>query len=162
MNQALTKLTTLAAVVSLALVASCGGSGPSEQDDSPEAEAFRFRNAVMEIAAYKATRIGGMHREEIPLDEDEFVESTRDLANVAGMVTDGFMPESPVADSRAMPEIWENWEDFEQQAQAFQDAAEALADTAEQQGFEAARTMVQDTLGTCGDCHRAYRASEDE
>ncbi len=103
-----------------------------------------------------------MHREEIPLDEELFVESTRDLANAAGMMLDGFMTEGIVEPSRATPEIWENWEDFEQQAQAFQEAAEMLADTAEQQGFEAARSLAQDTIGMCGDCHRPYRASEAE
>lgn len=163
MKEAFPKLMAAGAVASLVVVAACGGSGGApELDDSPEAQAFRYRNAVMEIAAYKATRIGGMHREEIPLDEDVFVESTRDLAAVSGMMLEGFMPEGAVGPSRAMPAVWENWDDFEQNAQAFQDAAEMLAATAEQEGFEAARGLVQPMLGTCGDCHRTYRASEEE
>lgn len=163
MKEAFPKLMTVGAVASLVVVAACGGSGGApELDDSPEAEAFRYRSAVMEIAAYKAVRIGGMHREEIPLDEDVFVDSTQDLAAVSAMMLEGFMPEGAVGPSRAMPEVWENWSDFEQKAQAFQDAVEMLATTAEQEGFEAARGLVQPMLGTCGDCHRAYRASEEE
>lgn len=160
MNAAFTKLTTAATVASLALVAACGGSGAPELEESPEAEAYLYRNGVMEVAAYKARLIVGMAREEIPLDEARFVQATQDLAAVSGMVLEGFMPEGLVGPSRAEPAIWENWEDFEQKAQAFNEAAEMLAQTAEQGGFEAARGLAQDTVGTCSDCHSPYRASE--
>lgn len=157
------KLATIAAVSTLALVASCGGSGGSaELGETPEGEAFLYRDAVMQVAEYKAMRLAGMAREEIPLDEEVFVKSAQDLADISGMVTEGFMPEGLVEPSRASPDIWENWDDFEAQAQSFQEQAAMLAETAEQEGFEAARGMVQDTLGTCGDCHRPYRVSEAE
>lgn len=161
MNGALTKLTTAAAVASLAFVAACGGSGTAELEDTPEAQAYLYRNGVMEIAAYKARIIAGMHREQIPLDEEQFVQATQDLAAVSGMLLDGFMPEGLVPPSRAEPELWENWQDFEQKARAFQEAAEMLAQTAEAQGFEAARGLVQSTVGTCSDCHSPYRASDE-
>lgn len=157
------KLMRLAAVPMLALVASCGGTGGADDiGETPEGEAFLYRDAVMQIAEYKAGRLAGMAREEIPLDEEVFVKSAQDLAAVSDMVVEGFMPEGIVEPSRATSDIWDNWSDFEAKAQAFQDQAAMLAETAEQEGFEAARGLVQDTLSTCGDCHRPYRASEAE
>ncbi len=157
MKEAFTKLTLAGALGSLALVAGCGGGGEAELEARGRSLSLAQRGH-----GRPAVRSGGMHREEIPLDEDVFVESTQDLAAVSGMMLEGFMPEGLVPPSRAMPEIWENRADFEQKAQAFQDAAEMLAQTAEQEGFEAARGLVQPMLGTCGDCHRVSRASEEE
>jgi cytochrome c556 len=147
-----------AAVLSFLLLSACGGQGGGGADaDTPEGQAFMYRDSVMTILANKMGTIGGMAREEIPLDEAVFTKAVNDLTSVAGMVTEGFMPEGIPSGSRSLPEIWTNWGDFEQKAQDLQTAAQGLADAVSSGGFAAAQGLVQGTAGTCGGCHRMYR-----
>jgi cytochrome c556 len=163
MKKTFTRIASIGAVVALGLtVASCGGGGgQAELDDSPEAQAFRFRQAVMRVIAQKMVPLGGMSRGDIEVDEALFTKSATDVATMAGMATEGFMPQGVPAGSRSMPAIWENWSDFEQKAQDFQQAAQALADAAESGGFQAAQGLVQPLAQTCGGCHRTYRERDE-
>jgi cytochrome c556 len=163
MKKKFSRIATIGAVFALGLtVASCGGGGGEPAvDDSPEAQAFRFRQAVMRVTAHKMVPLGGMARGDVPVDEALFTKSATDVATMAGMSTEGFMPEGVPAGSRSMPAIWENWSDFEQKAQDFQRAAQALADAAESGGFEAAQGLVQPLAQTCGGCHRTYRERDE-
>jgi cytochrome c556 len=52
--------------------------------------------------------------------------------------------------------------DFQQKAADLQSAAQALADAATQNGFEAAKGMVQAVGTSCGACHRPYRRRQEE
>jgi cytochrome c556 len=143
-------------VLAASLLTACGGGGMAE-DDSPEGQAFQFRDAVMHLLAAKMGTIGGMAREEIPLDEAVFDKAVNDLAALSGMVTEGFMPEGIPAGSRSLPDVWTNWSDFQQKAQDLESAADGLAAAVESGGFAAAKGMVQGTAQTCGGCHRSYR-----
>jgi cytochrome c556 len=145
-----------ASVVSALAACSGGGTGPTIPD-TPEGRAFEFRSAVMEAIYWKMAQVGGMADGEIPVDEQAFREHARDLAALAGMVTDGFIPNSAIEGSAALPEIWTNLADFQAKAADFENAATSLANAAEQSGFEAAKGMVQSVRGTCGACHRPYR-----
>jgi cytochrome c556 len=158
------KLTTLGALLSLFFVAGCGqsGGGAGAEDDSPEANAFRYRQAVMRIAANKMALLGNMARGDAPVDDAAFRKAAADLAVVAGMVEEGFMPEGAVAGSATLPETWSNWSDFTQKAGELESAAAALAAATASGGFQAGQAMVQSTAGTCGGCHRAYRQRDEE
>jgi cytochrome c556 len=161
MKMTLERIASIGAVVALGLAAAgCSGGGEAV-DDSPEGEAYMYRDAVMHAIAHKMGSLGGMARGEITVDEDQFVKDATDLGVLAGMATEGFMPQGTPAGSRAMPEIWENWDDFQQKAQAFEDAAQSLSDAAESGGFMAAQGLVQPVAQTCGGCHRTYRAPEE-
>lgn len=158
MKKPFSSLTMVGAVLSLLVLSACGGGGAPADADTPEGQAFQFRQAVMRVAANKMAMIGGMAREEIPLDEAAFTKATADLAVIAGMITEGFMPEGVPTGSQALPEIWSDWADFEQKAADVDNAAAGLAAAAESGGFAAAQGLVQGTAGTCGGCHRTYRA----
>ncbi|HEX7080493.1 MAG TPA: cytochrome c [Gammaproteobacteria bacterium] len=155
------RIAAAGAFIGMAMLAGCGGGGPAEVEDTPEGEAFVFRDAVMHAVAYKMTPIGGMARGEIPVDDAVFRKAASDVATLSGMLLEGFMPQGIPAGSRATPDIWMNWTDFEQRAKAFQDAAQAVAEAAESGGVEAARDLVRPLLDTCGGCHRTYRAPEE-
>jgi len=153
---------TIASVLSVLALSACGSGAPEVDTTTPEGQAYVFRESVMTILAAKMTTIGGMAREEIPLDEAVFTKSVNDLAAVSGMLPEGFMPEGMPPGSRALPEIWSNWADFQQKAADLQNAAQGLADAVETGGFAAAQGLVQSTAGTCGGCHRTYRAPDEE
>jgi cytochrome c556 len=146
-----------ASLVSLLLVA-CGGATQAPVDDTPEGAAFQYRQAVMRGIAYKVAQARAMAQGETPANDATFAKNASDIAALAGMVTEGFIPNSAVAGSAALPDVWTNMSDFQQKAADLQNAAQALATAASSQGFEAAKGMVQAVGQTCSACHRPYRA----
>jgi cytochrome c556 len=157
-------LSIMGALLSLTLMSACGqgqapaGGGASAVDpESPEGRAFLYRQSIMRVAAYKSATIGAMARGEVPVDEAAFAKAVNDLAAVAGMMAEGFMPQGAPEGSRALPEIWTNWADFETKADALVTAAQGLADATRTGGFAAGSPLVQSTAGNCGGCHRTYR-----
>jgi cytochrome c556 len=155
--------TLLGASVVPFLLISCGGAAPQATvPDTPEGAAFEFRTGLMEVIAYKVAQARGMAQGEIPVDEAVFKKHASDVAALAGMVVEGFIPNSAIEGSAALPEIWTNMADFQAKAADFQNAAQALADAANQNGFEAAKGMVQAVGQSCGGCHRPYRRRQEE
>lgn len=153
---------TLLGVSFVSLLASCGGGGTAQApvDDSPAGQAFQYRRAVMQSIAYKVGQIRGIAQGEIAGDQATFVKHATDVAALGAMIPEGFIPNSAVAGSAALPEVWTNMADFQAKSMALANAAQALA-TAAQSNFESAKGMVQSVGGTCGDCHRPYRRRQE-
>jgi cytochrome c556 len=104
------------------------------------------------------THLNDLAEGKIPADAADLAKSARDLAALGAMLPDGFIPNSgSVAGSAAQPAVWENWNDFQMKANDLQTKAQALADAAAANGFDAAKGMVAEVRGTCGACHRPYR-----
>ena len=149
---------TLLGASLISLLAACGvGGGAAPVDDSPEGLAVQYRQSVMRSLAYKVAAVRAMASGEVPVDEAKFRKDTADVAALAGMLPEGFIPSSSATASNANPEVWTNMADFQQKAADLKNAADALAATAASQGFEAAKGMVQAAGSTCGACHRVYR-----
>lgn len=134
-----------------------GGQAVVPEDDSPEFQAFEFRTGLMDAISWKVGRLRAMAMGEIPVDNAVALKDARDTAAIAGMLPEGFIPNSAVEGSAALPEIWMNFSDFQQKAADLRSAATALADATEAQGFDAAKGMVQAVGQACGACHRPYR-----
>jgi len=134
-----------------------GGQAAAPEDDSPEYQAFEFRTGVMHAVSWKVGKLNGMAQGEIPVDDAAALKNARDVASLAGMMTEGFIPNSAVKGSAALPEVWTNFSDFTQKAADLQNAATALADAAQANGFESSKGMVKAVRDTCGGCHRPYR-----
>ena len=141
----------------VSILAACGGPAGPTVPETPEGAAFTFRTSLMETIAWKMTQVGGMVDGDIPGDDQAFRKHATDVAALAGMVPDGFIPNSAIEGSAALPEIWTNNADFQAKAADFKTAADALAAAAQQGGFESAKGMVQSVRQTCGGCHRGYR-----
>jgi cytochrome c556 len=146
-----------ACLVSMLAACGAGGGDAAAVDDSPEGQAVQFRQSVMRSLAYKVAAVRAMAAGEVPADEAKFRKDTADVAALAGMLPEGFIPSTSSTESNANPEVWTNMADFQQKAADLKNAADALAATAASQGFEAAKGMVQAAGSTCGACHRPYR-----
>ena len=119
---------TLLGAVLVAGLASCGGGGGERPlDDSPEGQAVQFRQSVMRSLGYKVAAVRAMASGEVPADEAKFRKDTADVAALAGMLPEGFIPSSSAAESNANPEVWTNMADFQQKAADLKNAADALA-----------------------------------
>ena len=161
------KIAMLASI--LLLLGACGQSGggggagaAAPADDSPEYQAFQFRDGAMHALAWKVGKLRAMAGGDIPVDNAAALKHARDTAALAGMLADGFIPNSIVKGSLALPEIWMNFSDFQQKANDLQTAATALADAAQANGFEASKGMVQAVGQSCGGCHRPYRKRDEK
>ena len=147
------------------LVVSCGGqkapAGAATLPDTPEAAAFNFRDGLMKTVQWKVGKLRAMAQGEVPVDEAFAKKSAHDVATLAGMITEGFIPNSIVPGSAATPEIWMNFPDFTQKAADLKTAAQALADAADQNGFEASKGLVDAVGKSCGGCHRPYRKRQE-
>lgn len=153
---------TTAAIGFAALVA-CGG--PSYDPNSPEGQAFELRHSIMEEAGERMELINNMAREQIPVDEAAFTEAAVELADLASRMPEGFEIESPLEASRSDPAIWSNKADFDSRMQMSIEATAALAEAAQNEGFESARALVvgnPTTSSTCSGCHNTYRLSDDD
>jgi cytochrome c556 len=156
-------LALIGAVLASMLVIGCsqggggGGAGAQAVDDSPEAVAFRYRQGLMRSIAWKVAQLRGMAAGEIPVNEEAFKKHANDVVILAGMIPEGFIPNSAVEGSAALPEIWTNMSDFRQKAVDFQTAAQGLATAANTGGSAAGQPLVQGVGQTCGGCHRPYR-----
>jgi cytochrome c556 len=153
---------TLLGVSFVSLLASCGGgTAQAPVDDSPEGQAFQYRRGVMQAVQYKMIQIRGIAQGEIAGDQAIFVKHANDLAALGAMIPEGFIPNSAVEGSAALPEVWTNTADFQAKSMALVNGAQSLASAA-QSNFESAKGMVQETVGgTCGDCHRPYRRRQE-
>lgn len=157
-------VTLLAALLVPLLVVSCGQAptpAAAVVDETPEGRAFAYRTALMETIAWKVAAARGMAQGEIPVDEAAFAKHARDVAALAGMITEGFIPNSAVEGSAALPEVWTNMADFQQKAMDMQAAAQAVADAAATNGFAAAKDLVGPLGQSCGGCHRPYRRRQE-
>jgi cytochrome c556 len=154
--------TVLGASLVSSLLVACGGGGTgTPADETPESAAFQYRRSVMQSIAYKVGQVRGMAQGEIPVNEAAFAKHASDVATLAGMIVEGFIPNSAVEGSAALPEVWTNTSDFQAKAADLQNAAQSLATAASQNGFESAKGMVQAVGQTCGGCHRPYRRRQE-
>jgi len=166
MKQVSSKLALLGVLFTSMFVIACsqggsGGGAAAVVDDSPEAVAFRYRQGLMRSIAWKVGQLRGMAAGDIPVDEAVFKKSANDLVTLAGMIPEGFIPNSAVEGSAALPDVWTNWSDFTQKATDLQTGAQGLADAANTGGFAAAQGLVQGVGQGCGGCHRPYRRRDE-
>jgi cytochrome c556 len=119
-----------------------------------------LRQGAFRVIGAANTRSRGIAQGEIAGDQATFVKHANDVAALGAMIPEGFIPNSAVEGSAALPVVWTNMAYFQAKSMALASAAQALA-TAAQRNFESAKGMVQSVGGTCGDCHRRYRRRQE-
>ncbi|MEM7442586.1 MAG: cytochrome c [Pseudomonadota bacterium] len=151
-----TRLAILSAVAVLAI-----GTGISVANAQSPTEIVEERQDHMKVFG-NAMRVTGLYLREDAATIEEVQEAVMPAAAIAPDMLSWF-PEGTevgVGDSRALPIIWEQWDDFSDIANASAQAmvsfeeAVALGDPA---NIGAALGQVGQT---CGTCHDTYRAEE--
>jgi len=133
--------------------------------ETPEYAAMEYRQGLMHVIAFKAGQVRGMASGDIPVDEALFVKSARDLAAAAAMLDEAFVAGSDsvsMPGSNALPDIWSDWDAFQERKTNLQTVTAAVAAQAQAGGFQAAQATAAEDIGpACGGCHRPYRQSVD-
>ena len=80
------------------------------------------------------------------------------MALTAREITQLFPPGSMTDQSKAKPEIWQKWPEFEADAKNFQAEAEKLRDAARSKNAAATEAVAKDFgRNACGTCHTPFR-----
>lgn len=132
---------------------------------SHEAEnpAVKARQAVMTLYAFNLGTLGAMAQEKMPYDANTAAMAAKNLAALSHLDISAMWPADTdnfsIDGTRALPDLWANFPDVGAKAQALQVAADAMAAAA---GTDLAslQAAMGPLGGACGDCHKAYRASE--
>ncbi|MBR9652417.1 c-type cytochrome [Thalassovita aquimarina] len=113
----------------------------------------KARMALMEEIKNATGVIGGMAKGKMAFDPDRAAAATAALQASAAQIADAF--EAPANDpkSEALPEIWENWDDFSAKADDLVRAASGM-ETGSLEGVQAGLGALG---ATCGGCHKSYR-----
>lgn len=118
---------------------------------SPEEKEFVFRDSLFRVIGHKASQLPEAKAKG---DQVAFKETAADIAYLAGMITEGFQIENNIYEnSRALPAIWEDFENFTNRANVLRDAAQSLADSGDMDSYDP-RKFGSDN---CGGCHRDHK-----
>jgi cytochrome c556 len=141
---------TALAFVALAAV---GALGVTAQDALSPEEAVAMRQELMKSNG--AVLQGGA----MDKTGDEAIAAAQTLVDNFTQLPDLFPEGSAIEGSRALPAIWENWEDFTAILDTAKGGAEAALAGAQAGDVDAYKAGLETVMGQCGACHEKYRAS---
>ena len=109
--------------------------------------------------------LGRMAKGEVDFDATAAQEAADAVNAAAVKVTDDALWEEgtdtmSIDDTRAMPAIWDNYEDFQEKGATLVAATEA-AQAAAGESLQAVQAAMGDLGRACGGCHEDYRQPED-
>jgi len=124
---------------------------------------IRDRHELMEAQGQEAENIN------TALNDSPMGVNTGVIQREAQMISDSahripslFPKGSTDPNSRALPVIWEKWDQFEQLAKQLQHDAESLSNAAGSGQNEQLQGKVQKMMGTCKSCHDQFRKPKDK
>jgi cytochrome c556 len=106
-------------------------------------------------AAAKAIK-GGMEQKDYATIETK----AKDIGNNMDKVVDLFPKGSTSEKSRALPAIWEKWDEFSKNPAKVKKAANEVAEAAKAKDDAALPAKVKALGDACGGCHKNFRAEE--
>lgn len=143
-------------VVAVAAVTGCAKLGMGKMNPD---EAIVARQALMKEQGAAMRSIS----EKVKAGQIEAIAADADKLESTSKKIPKLFPEGSVNanTSRAKPEIWQKWSEFEGYAKSLQTKASQLEKTAKTGNAQATQQMVAE-LGktTCGACHTAFRGPE--
>ena len=133
------------------------------QDPTPEQQAQRAtetRQSVFKLFSYNLGTISGMARGTVEFDAEIAERNARRIAAMAPMIPELFaaMDTSDFdVETEALPVIWEQFDLFQERAQALIDGANTFADVAA--GGDRMETLgaIRAFGANCGNCHETFR-----
>ena len=145
------KIAAGALVLAASLMATAGAGAV----DDP----IKVRQALMTSQGVHLGALGAIAKGEAPYTE---------LANghafavlrISGAITSVFPEGSGSGDTRAKPEIWEDWAKFEQAAADLEAAAAGMVEAAKTGDLAAIGAALGKVGGACGGCHKPFRKEQ--
>ncbi|MDX1706120.1 cytochrome c [Pseudidiomarina sp.] len=124
-------------------------------------KAVTYRQNALNVMYHNFKTMGDMIKGDVPFESEIFAERASDFAAMTAIPWAGFQVEGamPGTNTDALPEIWQNWDDFKQHYEQLQTDAQNLKQLAT---AGASRTELGQAVKTaaesCKGCHDDYRA----
>jgi cytochrome c556 len=134
-------------------------SGPIQAGEGGDvARAIEYRQSLMTILAWNMKPMGAMMKQKMPYDQAAFARHAQDLAAAAQLdLLAGFPMDSEGDDSDALPDIWLDFEGFQQKYKDLQSASNDLSQVAGSGDMAKIKPAFEALGKTCKACHRAYK-----
>lgn len=148
--------TAITALFSVGLV----GTASAEKHAFNDAEsAVDYRQSGLSMIRNNFVAMADMVKGEVPYDAEVFTQRANDLARLSYIPWQGFQVEGamPGNDTDALPEIWDNWDDFKERAESFISDTENLASVAAGGSLEDIKPVFMATAKNCKGCHDNYK-----
>ena len=120
-------------------------------------KAIKYRQGAFSVMGWNFGAIVDMIKGKRPYDQADFARRAQVIADVSQVPLEGFVTESHAGTTKARPDIWTNYADFEQKMKLMQDAADLLATTSLSGDYDASKRDVSVLGKTCKSCHDDYR-----
>lgn len=144
---------TFAVVALLAAFGLALAGGPALADADG---AFKYRQNVMKALAAHMGAAAAIVKGQVDV-KGQLAGHADAIAAIGKGTKDIFPKGSNVADSAALPAVWEKPDDFAKAVAAFEGASAKFASVAAGGDMQAAAAAFADVGKTCGGCHQAYR-----
>ncbi len=149
------KLVSIAAIAAVAATAVyAGGHGGNP--------AVKARQAHMQLYAFNLGILGGMVQEKTEYNAEMATTAAADLAALAALTQANYWPEGTSSEdlpeeSRALPNGWTDFQGAIAISMKLAENSAAMAAVAGN-GLDELKAAFGPAAGTCGECHKAYRA----
>lgn len=117
---------------------------------------YKYRDAVMESVGGHMSSMATILRGRVYPDDLAFHANA--MKNLATIVPHVFPEGSGVSDSEALPEIWEEPEDFKAAMDEFVNAANGMAEAANSGDMGQVGPAIKALGQACKGCHDSFRA----
>lgn len=122
-------------------------------------EPIRYRRAVMTMIKRHYDQVSAISKGKVPFQRDELIRQANYLEMLSEVSLDGFIPGSHEGETRAKPEIWQEWTRFRNQLDKFRTDTSRLKQVAKTGNLESLKSVVSDMTRTCKTCHDDFKAS---
>ena len=148
------------ALIGLAAAAAVvAGIATAQAADDP-ANLIKYRGMVMSAMGAHIGSIASVVKREVSYGP-HVAAHARALHATSLMLTDIFPEGSDMGETRAKPEIWQEWDKFEGLIKDLNAQAEKLAQVAEGGDMAAIGAQLGETGKACGNCHKPYRKEKE-
>ena len=134
---------------------------PAQAVDEP-ANIVKYRQQVMKALGAHAGAVAAVVRGEVGF-VDDVAAHARSIEAMAALIPRLFPKgtDNRAYDTRALPRIWRDWDDFTRSAKTVEKESAKLAEAAEAGDAEAVAASFIQLAKACGGCHKLFRAEKD-
>ncbi len=121
------------------------------------AEAIHYRQSAFGIIAHNFGDMAAMLKGKKPFDQQVFEQRAANVAALAAIPAEGFIPGSDKGETEALSKIWQDKGDFDAIMKKFQKASAELAIAAKSGDKKAIKMAFKNTAKNCKGCHDSYK-----
>ena len=143
------------------LLVTSAQDGPTPEQQAQQAA--DTRQSVFKLLRYNLGTISGMARGTVEFDAAIAERNARRIADLAPMIPELFTAMDTRAydvETEALPVIWEQFDLFQQRAQALVDGANEFAEVAAGGDRMATLGAIRALGANCGNCHETFRVDD--